>query len=165
MKRKEERLYNMIMPFWLLMLMPFMWIIVIPANFIIDLLVLSVAMKIFKVPNIFENLKKSFLKTWLLGFAADFIGCVPLLVIWQLPVMGTDNVIGRLRDGVMFNPFRSVESFIFVLLCVVLAAVFIFYFNYKIALKKTGLTVVQKKKVALAMAIATAPYLFFVPAI
>lgn len=41
----------------------------------------------------------------------------------------------------------------------------IYIFDYKIALKNTELSESQKKKTAVLMAIFTAPYLFFMPAI
>ena len=61
------------------------------------------------------------------------------------------------------KPFRSVFAFVSVLISVAVAGVLIFVFNYKIALNKTELDKPARKKVALLMAIATAPYLFFMP--
>ncbi|MDO4714626.1 MAG: hypothetical protein Q4B28_08605 [bacterium] len=44
-----------------------------------------------------------------------------------------------------------------------LAGVCIFLFNYYWIFAKTDLTSAQKKKLALALAICTAPYLFLLP--
>lgn len=163
MNRKQVKLYNLIMPIWLLFILPFMWLIIIPANFIVDVTVLAVAMKILKVTDVWKNLKKSFWKTWLLGFAADFIACIPMMILSQIPTENYDGLLGRLQYGIMINQFDNVGSFLCVLFCVVLAGALVFYFNYTIALKKTDLSKSQKRNVAMIMAIATAPYLFFVP--
>lgn len=44
-----------------------------------------------------------------------------------------------------------------------LAGVCIFLFNYHWSFAKTNLTSAQKKKLALALAVFTAPYLFLMP--
>lgn len=151
------------MPIWLLLLMPYMWLYVIPANFVIDLVVLAITMKILKVSDLWNNIKKAVIKIWLWGFVSDFIGCLPMLLMWWLQIDDANGVLGRIQYGVMFNPLANVEAFIYVLICVVIAGCFVFYFNYVVALAKTNLSKKEKRTVSLVMAIVTAPYLFFVP--
>ena len=50
-KSNGFKLYNLLFPFWMLMLLPQLWLIVLPGNFIIDSLVLLVSMFILKVEN------------------------------------------------------------------------------------------------------------------
>ncbi len=44
MKNKDIKLYNVIFPFWMILLFPSVWFIVLPGNFIIDSLVLLISM-------------------------------------------------------------------------------------------------------------------------
>lgn len=164
-KKNNIELYNIIMPLWLLYLFPSMWFIVIPSNFVLDLLFLTVAMKIVGTSNLLINIKKTILKTWILGFVADFIGCM-VMIPMGLGEFGNGNaIVSQIREHLMVNPCSNTYSFIWTTLCVLVAAAFIYLFNYKIALKETELDIKQRKKVAIFMAIFTAPYLFFFPAI
>ena len=43
------KLYNVLFPFWILLLFPQVWLIVVPGNFIIDSLVFLVSMLILKI--------------------------------------------------------------------------------------------------------------------
>ena len=55
--KKDVTLYNVIFPFWMLLLIPQVWLIVLPGNFLIDSLVLIISMFALKMDN-----KKQF--TW-----------------------------------------------------------------------------------------------------
>ena len=74
MKKNQTKLYNVIMPIWLLVIFPFTWIIILPLNYLIDTLVLRLTMKHLNIENRKEIYKMTILKTWLFGFLADFIG-------------------------------------------------------------------------------------------
>lgn len=166
MKRKTK-LYNVMFPIWLLALFPITWLVVIPANFLIDLLVLFLTMKLCKMPDIQRNLKSVILKTWLLGFVADLIGTAGMF----LTVVTGDLLPDPYREwfntqiglGVMMNPFSSVGSFLWTAFFTALAGFLIYLFHVKFCLKKTTLDAIQRKKLALSVAIFTAPYLFFFP--
>ena len=47
--KKDEKLYNVLFPLWMLMLFPQVWLIVLPGNFIIDSAVLLLTLLILKV--------------------------------------------------------------------------------------------------------------------
>ena len=49
MKKKDVRLYNVLFPMWMLVSLPMVWYVVIPGNFLIDSLVLIIAMKVLKL--------------------------------------------------------------------------------------------------------------------
>lgn len=153
--KKEVRIYNVLLPIWMLIFFPTTWIVVLPGNFVIDLLVLGIALREMHVDNLKECLKKSILKVWLLGFAADFIGAAPMFI----PVFA-DWEIG---SDLGINPFGSIGAFLWTTACIIIAAVCIYWFNKKIAMKKCDITDIQRRKASLAMAIATAPYLFYFP--
>lgn len=165
--KRDTKLYNVMFPIWFLVLFPITWIAVIPANFLIDLLVLFLTMKLCKMQDIKQNLKSAILKTWLMGFVADLIGTAGMF----LAAVGGDllpdpyrvwfnNQIGL---GVMMNPFSSIGSFLWTAFFTALSGFLIYLFNVKFCLKKTTLNLVQRKKLALFVAIFTAPYLFFLP--
>lgn len=162
-KKDEIKLYNMIMPIWLLLLMPYMWWVSIAGNLIIDLLVVSVSLRVLRVANIKEKLKKSLLKTYIIGFLSDFIGCVPLLVV-MFGLSDKSRLVNELQQSLMKNPFSSLMSFAIVTFCVILTSLLIYILNMKLAFNKLELDLSQKKKLAISVAIFTAPYLFYLPA-
>lgn len=167
MNKKEIKLYNVIFPLWILWLFPQTWIFVLPANFLIDLLVVMLSMHFLKVKEIKKNVKRVILKIWLCGFIADFVGTFAMAAVNFLPVR-EDTTFGiwwhrRFIGPTSYDPFATVESFLFVTACVVLTAAVIYFLNTKFCLKKADLTEVQRKKTALCLAVFTAPYLFYIP--
>ena len=68
MKNENKRLYNVIFPVWMLILFPAAWFVVLPSNFIIDSLVLIIAMyaiklcekKAFYIKQILKNISFRF---------------------------------------------------------------------------------------------------------
>lgn len=167
--KRDEKLYNVLFPLWFLLLVPISWLIVIPANFVIDLLALLLAMKLLRMPDIGKNLKSAVLKSWLAGFAADLVGggamFLSVLAGEFLPGPVRSWVYHNITEAVMVNPFSSVGGFLWTAGCVALAGGIIYLLNLKFCLKKTTLSLAQKRKLALAMALVTAPYLFFVPTV
>lgn len=167
MKTNEVRLYNIIFPVWLLLVFPLTWIVVLPANFIIDLLVVFLTLKFIKAENIKLNIKKSISKVWIFGFISDLIGVLPLFIIQFIP-FDYETGFGKwwymnILNPINMNPFSSLPALVIILLCVLLAGWFIYLFNMKICLKKTELDGGQKHRLALSLAIFTAPYLLFLP--
>lgn len=57
--RGRVKLYNLILPLWLLWLFPQTWIIVLPANFAVDLLVSALALRLAGTRGITAVLKKN----------------------------------------------------------------------------------------------------------
>ena len=165
--KRETKLYNVMFPLWFLLILPASWIVVIPANFLIDLLVLFLTMKLCKMPDIGKNLKSAVLKTWLLGFAADLIGAAGMFLAGiggdYLPGAFGEWFMGHIGNAVVMNPFQTIGGFLWTAFFVALAGFFIYLFNLKLCLNKTTLDLSQKKKLAISMAVFTAPYLFFLP--
>ncbi|GIW57204.1 MAG: hypothetical protein KatS3mg083_149 [Candidatus Dojkabacteria bacterium] len=75
---KNVKLYNIILPLWMLMFLPPLIIISLVGNFVIDSLVVIGCFYAFKVAetglNLKEFYKKHILKVWGFGFLSDFIG-------------------------------------------------------------------------------------------
>lgn len=167
MKKNRVTLYNAIFPVWLLWLFPQTWIVILPANFLIDLLVIVLTMRHLGIREIRSRVKKVILRTWLCGFAADFVG-VFLMFVTELINFDRNTAFGRwwddkLADPVMFHPFSSVWGFLWVTLCVLVSAAVIYLLNVKFCLKKADLEEYERKKLALSLAVFTAPYLFYLP--
>lgn len=160
-------LYNLLLPLWLLWILPITWIVILPGNFLIDLLVLVLTMKHLNISDKKQQAKKSILRIWLCGFVADFIGALGMLLA-ELIEFDYSTTLGKwwnhnITNPVAFNAFSNIWSFLWVGVCVFISAFFIYLFNYRFCLNKTELEKEQKKKVALAMAVFTAPYLFYFP--
>jgi hypothetical protein len=169
MNRKSNhiKLYNMLFPIWLLWLFPQTWLIVLPANFIIDSLVVLVTLRLNKSNEIKSIYKKVIFKVWGFGFLADFIGTV-LMFIPNLIDFEYSSDIGRwwydnLSNAVSYNPFHSVYALLWVTLSVLITSILIYLFNYKISFRKLAIEDTAKKRLALSLAIFTAPYLLYLP--
>ncbi|MGM9607505.1 MAG: hypothetical protein ACI3XJ_08395 [Oscillospiraceae bacterium] len=147
---KQTKLYNIILPIWLLILLPQVWLITIPGNLIIDCAVLLLALLALKHPQKKAVLKKLWWRFWLLGFAADAVG-----VVWMF--------LPALAEYVISNPFKHPAAFVWTLIGVALAGVCIYFFDKRAMRSCTLLTGRQKHIIALTMAIVTAPWLFFIP--
>lgn len=167
MKDRRLKLYNLVFPVWFLWIVPLTWLVVLPANFLIDFAVLFLTLKIMKIEAPFVHSKKVILKTWIFGFIADFAGAAFML----LGVMLFQNYSNdfekwwnhNICNPLTFNPFNNIFSFLWTFVAATISALLIYVFNRKICLKKSELDDSVKKKLSIVMAIATAPYLFFLP--
>ncbi|MHC1722262.1 MAG: hypothetical protein AB9836_03540 [Aminipila sp.] len=161
--KKGIKLYNIIFPVWMLLIFPPTWIVILPANFIIDSLVLLIALKfIIKNTDIKKNYKKTILKVWSLGFAADIVGTLTLFIVETgFSNMGND-VINHL-EAIYWNPLDNPYAFLYVCFAIAISTILIFIFNYKISFKNVDLNKIENIKVSLTLAILTAPYTFLIP--
>lgn len=157
MKKKDIKLYNIIFPIWLLWLMPVAWIVVLPGNFIVDLLVIGLTMRYLKITDIKRRAKSVILKVWIFGFLADFIGTATMF----LSILASESADSL--TAVAYDPFDNFISFCWTAACVLLSAVCIYLFNYHYCLNRADLAGPEKKRLALSLAVFTAPYLFFLP--
>lgn len=143
-KRKTQtRLYNVLFPFWMLLLFPQMWLIILPGNFLIDSLVLVLSMAFLKLEDRKQFYKKHILKIFAFGMLADLIGAAYLLLMVVLEV-------GLMGDELYMT-----------LPALVISAGMIFVFNYFITFRKEEISL--RRKLALVYTLATAPYTFLIP--
>ena len=161
--KKQTRLYNVILPVWLILAIPSpLWLAVLPANLLVDCLVLFLTLTALRHARRGTVLKRLWWKFWLLGFAADAVG-----VAWMfLGLLGYIPFGTAWEDTVSHaahNPFHNPWAFLWTLAGVALSGVCIYFFDRR-AMRSCGLLTGREKHItALAMAIATAPYLFFIP--
>ena len=142
--KREIKLYNVLFPFWMLLLFWQIWLIVLPGNFIIDSLVLIIAAALFRIEDKKVFYKKNIFKIFCFGMLSDIIGSSYMLVLMLI------FEVGRMGD----EPYLTVPALI-------ISAIFIFLFNYFITFKKCDK--ILRIKLSLTFAVVTAPYTFLVP--
>ncbi len=169
----EVRLYNVILPIWLILWIPsWLWLLVIPGNLAVDCLVCFLALLALKHTQKKAVLRRVWWKLWLLGFAADFVGAAWLFLgifgfSWLLAghegtalyTLWEDTMLAALHD-----PFQNAAAFLWVLAGVALSGACIYFWDRRVLRKCPELDGRQCCIVALALAAATAPWLYFIPA-
>lgn len=162
-------LYNMIFPLWLLWIFPVTWIVVLPANLLIDLLVLSLSMRCLKLDGRKEIAKKAVLKVWIAGFVSDFIGTIMMVCAVLIDsFLDYQSPLGawwyeNMTNAVSLNPFETLPAFLWTAACILISGICIYQLNFRLALKKAMPDTAIRKKLALSLAVFTAPYLFLLP--
>ena len=142
--KKDIKLYNVLFPFWMMLLFPQLWLIVLPGNFIIDSIVLVASMYCLKIQNKKEFYKNKILQIFGFGILSDVVGSAYMLIM----MIGLQ--VGRMGD----EWYLTVPALI-------ISAVCIFILNYFVTFKKCDKHL--RLKLALIFAIVTAPYTFLVP--
>lgn len=163
---KQTRLYNMILPIWLLFVFPQVWLIALPGNLIIDCAVVLLTLFALRHTQKRAVLKQIWWKVYLLGFAADFVGIaflMPALLIDEA-LTGTWFEWWSIYIGpVLYNCWKSPLAFLWTAAAVALSGVCIYFFD-KWALRSCQqLSPRERHIVALTLAIVTAPWTFFIP--
>ncbi len=142
--KKDTKLYNVFFPLWMFWLVsPIIFVICLVGNFAVDSAVILICASVLKMANKKEFYKKHILKVYLFGFLADIVGFVLML-------------------GFMYAGISSMgDEWYLTIPVLLISAGLLYLFNYKFSFK--DLDEVQRKKFALTVAIATAPYTFLVP--
>ena len=161
--KQRTRLYNVILPIWLIMALPSpLWLAILPGNLLVDSAVLLVTLLTLKHARKGAVVKQLWWKFWLLGFAADAVG-----VVWMfLGLLGVqffgepwENTVAHISHNAFAHPL----AFLWTLAGVAIAGVCIYFFD-KLAMRSCELLSGREKRIiALTMAVLTAPYLFFIP--
>lgn len=142
-KKNNIRLYNVLFPYWMLLLFPQLWLIILPGNLIIDSLVLIISMTVLKIADKKQWYKQHIIKIFLFGMISDIIGAAYLLLMMVLEV-------GQMGDELYLTAPA-----------IIISAVLIFVLNYFITFKKADKPL--RLKFSLIFAIVTAPYTFLIP--
>lgn len=161
--KKQPRLYNLILPIWLVVAIPSpLWLVILPGNLLVDCLVLFLTLLALKHGDKKAVLKRLWWKLWLLGFAADAVGAVWML-LGMLGYIPFGDVWENTVSHVTHNAFANPWAFLWTAAGVAIAGVCIYFFDKRAMRSCELLTDKEKHITALAMAIATAPWLFFIP--
>ena len=165
MEKREIRLYNMILPLWLLWIFPQMWLLLLPGNLLIDTEVLLCALLALRRPDKGRLMKRLWWRIWWRGFAADAAGVAWLLlalILWEMNVGRRRAFWQKWLEGVMGDPFSHPVAFFWTLAAVGIAGVCIYYLDKK-PMRAAGLTDREAHRAALVLAIVTAPWAFLIP--
>ena len=172
MKRKTFTLYNIILPFWLILWFPtWIWLVVIPLNYIIDRLVFTVASK-KQSPELDQKFfRKHTWKLYLIGFGSDFVGVLLLLlpniieIIFDTVEDGFFDTPGyyNFSSALNYNCFTHPVAILITVAAIALSGFLIYVFDRAVIFKTGAFTKEQAKKIAFFMAIFTAPYLYLLP--
>ncbi len=140
-----------------MILFPVFWIVTMPLNFVIDSLVLVVAMYVFRIEHKKTIYKKSIIKVFFLGYFADIIMAGMVLFLG-----GNLSLSYPELDYLNYSPTSSFFSTVIMAACIALTGVLIYVFNKQVSFQRLDIEDKEKHKLALALAIFTAPYLFMV---
>lgn len=151
--KRQLRLYNVLFPIWMLFLWPGVCLILLPGNFLIDSLVLLLAMTALGYAGRKAVWKSAILKVWGVGFAADLVGAGITLGLMLL----LDRLVPQ------WNTFLFPGGQLLVLPGIVIAGVLIYLLNRRFSFRRTALTAEQIHRLSLALAVFTAPYTMLIP--
>ena len=162
MEKRPARLYNILLPIWLLWIFPQVWLIILPGNLVIDLLVLLLALAVLKHSGKGAVVKALWWKLWLLGFAADAVG-VGWMVLGMFTAASGQGWWAENLTPITGSPFRTPLALAWTLAGVAVAGACIYFFDKRAMKACPLLTPGQRHVTALLLAILTAPWLFLVP--
>lgn len=153
----KNKMYSLVLPIWILLIAsPTIWLTILPVNFFVYTLVLIIACNVFKLKNITKIYRKSILKMLIYGIIADLVGGSILLCATKI---NPDGAFSNVASA----PFGSWITTVYIAICIGISAVLAYFFNYKMTFKSLNVSESKKKKIALFIAVFTAPYLFFYP--
>lgn len=148
------RLYNVLFPAWMSYLLPTgLWLIILPANFIIDSLVLWLAMRRLGIAECRAVWKQSIVRIWGIGFLSDILGALLTFGLFLL------IDAAHLSWDVYLFPGTTLLA----IPGVIVSAILICILNKRYAFTKCTLDETQKRKLSFALAVFTAPYAMLVP--
>ena len=172
MKRKTITLYNLILPFWLILWFPsWIWLIIIPLNYVIDRLVFTFVSKKQKPELDQKFFRKHTWKIYLIGFGCDFIGVLLLLLpniiemifdTSEKTFFDTDSYY-NFSSALNYNCFTHPLAILITVAAIALAGFLIYVFDRSVIFKTGAFTKEQANRIAMFLAIFTAPYLYLIP--
>mgnify|MGYP000889100713 CR=1 FL=1 len=163
--KRTTKLYNVIFPIWFLLFFPPVILITLLGNYTIDSLVIAACFFVYKLADSEFELKafykKSILKVWLYGFLADFIGAA---ILFFLGMCGDRFGLSyEVTSAICYDPFSHPLAVFIIIGAILVSAVFIFIFNYKFVFKDQIREKVLRYKIAITLAVVTAPWTFLLP--
>ena len=162
MERRSKKLYNILLPIWLLWIFPQVWLIVLPGNLAADVLVLLLALAVLGHSGKRAVVKALWWKLWLLGFAADAVG-VGWMVLGMFTAASGWGWWAENLSPITGSPFRTPLALAWTLAGVCIAGACIYFFDRRAMRGCPLLTTRERHMTALLLAILTAPWLFLIP--
>ncbi len=147
-------------PVWFMLAMPAIWLIVLPLAFLLVTLMLWAVNKIYRIGDFRELFRQCILKLWLVLFSGQILSGLFLFI--------SQGYFGEwwyeyITGPVALNPLDNTYSMVFTFLGVVVCGVFVFFLDRGFAMKNTGLSDENKRRLAAGLALLTLPMLYFLP--
>ena len=156
------------LPFWAFWVLPIFWPFVIPIVTVFYSIVLYLIMLYLKIDKPLKKLRETIIKVTFWGFLCDLIIFVIILLIAFVgakTINPTSNFYYWF-EKIYFNDLEknqlgNIFAFLTIFIPMVLSRVINYKLNKRYTFSKLDIEEENKKKLALAIAIFTAPYLFF----
>lgn len=162
MEKKPVRLYNILLPIWLLWIFPQVWLVILPGNLLIDCAVLLLALAALRIPTKRPVLRRVWWRLWLNGFLADGAG-VAWMVLGMFSAASGEGWWAENLTPITGSPFRTPLALAWTLIGVAVAGVCIWFLDRRALRRCPELDGRQRHIATLALAVVTAPWLFLVP--
>lgn len=164
---RKNKLYNIFFPFWFMLFFPPLIFGALIINFIVDSLVVIVCLYIYREfivnkQRITKAYRGCILKTFIFGFLADIIGAI--LLVFITIMSDVLDINSSALNAVYRNPFESIWGVLIVMSAILVAGYLIYYWNNKKVLVKYIDDITIRARIALILAIVTAPWTFLLPA-
>lgn len=160
--RRQTRLYNILLPVWLLWIFPQVWLVILPGNLAIDCAVLLLALAALRCTAKKAVLRRTWWRIWVNGFLADAAGVAWMALGMFAAAYGGDWWEENLTP-ITGSPFRTLPAFVWTLAGVAIAGACIYFLDRRSLRRCPELGERQRHRAALALAVATAPWLFLIP--
>ena len=154
---------DLVLAVWVMWIIPILWPLICILYSLFYSVVLYLSMIYLKIENRKKVFLKSIKKMILFGFLCDLIVAGFLLLI----VLQVDNIINYKSvfypwlKALEENPINNVYALLTILVPILLSRIINYKLNKRYTFSKLDIEEENKKKLALAIAIFTAPYIFF----
>lgn len=162
--KKNTRLFSFCFPLFWVLAAPKTLYALLPLNFLIDVLVTRMTLKSMGRLELFAPMwKKEIWLSALSSLLGTCIGGAALFGLSRIPANG--DTWRAVVQGVTQNPFTSTNALLTVFACIILAAALTYVLTLWLALRKTDMSLKEKRTFSLAFAMFTAPYAFILPTV
>ncbi|MDO5717187.1 MAG: hypothetical protein Q4Q17_05245 [Tissierellia bacterium] len=164
---KNKRLYSgefLFFPLWLLMIFPNKWIITIPFCVLMDVIALYLALRFVGAEQMGSRMRRFIPGVLLSGGICHLLGVGLLsLLMWIGTSFHFKSKLGTSIINGVLNSYDKVYDILWPILLVIAIGALIYTMNKKIIFSRSKFTKEEIHKIALVIALVTAPYLFLFP--
>ena len=159
----EFKLLGDIISIWFFWIIPLCWPIIILVNTAFYSIVMYIFMLCLKIDNPLKKLRKIIIRVTFFGFLCDLIvaGFLLLIILQVDNIINYKSVFYHWLKALWENPFNNVYALLTILVTILLSRVLNYKLNKRYTFSKLDIEEEKKKKLALAISIFTAPYIFF----
>lgn len=161
---KNIKLYDMILPFWLILFFPPLIFASLAANFVIDSAVLLLCCMIFRIHQggkrgLWQFYRHNILQVWGFGFLSDLFGVVFIFIEYAISSI---VAVHLLNDAAMTDLNEEILLNIFSVIGMLFASVSIYLLNMYCVFKRKIPDKTKRLKLSLTIAVVTTPWTFLI---